>query len=85
MINISYYYTLSLLENDCDVSVYSRERCLLSKRNLCVSSRFAKRISGLTHTGCTLQCISFGALGDVTIVLGMRRSIHIIHVHLGLT
>ena len=38
--------------------------------NMCVFSRIQKRILGLMHKVCVLQRISFGALSDVTVVLG---------------
>ena len=44
-------------------------------RNLCVFSRIQKGTLGLTHKECILQRVSFGALSDVTVVLGMRQSI----------
>ena len=44
-------------------------------RNVCVFSRVQKGTPGLTHKGCVLQRVSLGALSDVTVVLGMRRSI----------
>ena len=59
-------------------------------RNLCVFSRVQKGTPGLTHKGCVLQRVSFGALSDVTVVLGMRQSIvnkdvyepHTYHIHI---
>ena len=69
-------YTLSLLENDHDVSAYSRGRCLLSHANMVVFSHIHKRIPELKHNnGYILQRISFGALSNVTVVLQMRQSI----------
>ena len=46
-------------------------------RNICVFSRVQKRNPGLTRKGCVLQrmCISFGALSDIRVILGMRQSI----------
>ena len=41
-------------------------------RNFCVFSGVQK---GLTHKGCILQCVSSGALSDVTVILGMIQSI----------
>ena len=68
-------YTLSHLENDRDVSVYSRGRCLmLCALHVCYS-HVQKRIPGFTHKWCVLQRISIGASSDVTVVLGMRQSI----------
>ena len=43
--------------------------------SMCVLSRIQKRILGLTHKGCDLQRLSFGALSDVTAILVMRQSI----------
>ena len=45
-------------------------------RNLCVFSHVQKGTPGLTHRGCVLQCVSLGALSDITVVLGMRQSIY---------
>ena len=70
LINLScFYYTLSQLENDRDVSAYSGRRCL------CVFSHVPKETQGLTHKECVLQRVSFSAISDVTVVLGMRQSI----------
>ena len=68
-------YTLSHLENDRDVSVYSGGRRLSSRAQTCVFSCIQKGTLGLTHKGCVLQCVSLGALSDVRVVLGMRQSI----------
>ena len=38
-------------------------------------SRVQKGTPGLTHKGCVFQRISLGALSDVMVVLGMRKSI----------
>ena len=45
-------------------------------RNLCVFSHVHKGTPGLKHKGCVLQRASVGTLSDVTVVLGMRQSIH---------
>ena len=44
-------------------------------RNLCVFPRVQKVTPGLTHKGCVLQRVSFSAISDVTVVLGIRQSI----------
>ena len=64
-----WFYTLSHLKNDCDVSAYSWGR------HLYVFSRVQKGTQRLTHKGCVLQRASLGAISDVTVVLGMRQSI----------
>ena len=64
-------YTLSHPGNTCDVSVCYRGR------NLCIFSCIQKGTPGLTHKGCVLQHVFSGALSDVTVVLGMRQSIHV--------
>ena len=43
--------------------------------NLCDFSYVQKGTQGLTNKGCVLQRVSFGALSDVMVVLGMRQSI----------
>ena len=70
-------YTLFHLENDRDVSAYSRGRRLSSRAQLACFLTRSKRNTGIdmTHKGCALQRVSLGALSDVTIVLGMRHSI----------
>ena len=42
-------------------------------RNMHVLLCVQKIILRLTHTGGNLQCISFGVLSDVRVVLGMRK------------
>ena len=44
--------------------------------NFCVFSRVQKGTPRLTHKGCVLQLVFLDALGDVTVVLGMRQSIY---------
>ena len=39
---------------------------------ICFLTR-SKKTQGLTYKGCVLQRISFGALSDVTVILGMRQ------------
>ena len=65
-------YTLSHLENDCDVSAYSGGRRLLSRAQLVC---FLTRSKRLMHKGCVLQRVFLDTLSDVTVVLGMRQSI----------
>ena len=74
------HYTLSHhLENDRDVSTYSRGRRLSPRVQLVwflhVFSRVQKGTPILTHTGCVLQRVTLGAPSDVTVVLWMRQSI----------
>ena len=46
-------------------------------RNLCVFPRVQKGTPRLTHKGCIWPRVSLGALiSDVTVILGMRQSIH---------
>ena len=59
--------TLSLLENDCDVSAYSRGRCF----NYRARNMFFSRVR-LMHNRCVLKRISFGG---AQVVLGLRQSI----------
>ena len=77
MMSSNQVYTLSQLENDHDVSVYSGGRRLLiiACATCVISHAFKKKHRGLAHKGCVLQRVSLGALIDVTVVPGMRQSI----------
>ena len=69
-------YAVSHLENDRDVSAYSRERRLLLRAQIVFSHVFKMEHRNFVHKGCIFPCVSLGALSDVTVFLLIRQSIH---------
>ena len=55
--------------------VFQRKMLNIAYVTCVLSHALKKEFRDLTHKGCILQRISFGALSDLTVVLGMRQSI----------